>query len=176
MSMLTIGICLAASIGIILFTAKQRLDYNKQLSAYIESTKNHQKASFTKEPVILMGIMLVVAIGVLIYGISSDPEYFWIGLLLTIMTGTEFATLPIRFVLYYDDNSFLGEKGKVLYRNVKGYEFRKFLPKRGAVTIKLYNGEDIVVSYKVYQFIEQQIQLARERKKELKESRKKHAA
>ena len=39
-----------------------------------------------------------------------------------------------------------------------------------------YNGEDIVVSYKVYQFIEQQIQLARERKKELKESRKKHAA
>ena len=80
------------------------------------------------------------------------------------MTGTEFATLPIRFVLYYDDNSFLGEKGKVLYRNVKGYEFRKFLPKRGAVTIKLYNGEDIVVSYKVYQFIEQQIQLAKERK------------
>ena len=48
MSMLTIGICLAASIGIILFTAKQRLDYNKQLSAYIESTKNHQKVSFKR--------------------------------------------------------------------------------------------------------------------------------
>ena len=82
--------------------------------------------------------------------------------------------------LSYDEWKCIKEK-KIIGRNVKTDFFTGYIGivDIGEVTepqIWKFNGEDIVVSYKVYQFIEQQIQLARERKKELKESRKKHAA
>ena len=176
MNKLTIVICIIASIAVGLVTIKQRKDYVAALASYKESTKNYQKVSFIKFPMILVSIMMLLAILSFVFGVTMEHEYIWIGVLLIVMSITEYVTLPIRYVLYYDETSFLGEKGKVLYRNIKGYEFSKFLTNRRAVTIKLYNGDDIIVSHKVYEFIQSQIEKAKVKKKELKESRKKHAA
>lgn len=176
MDKLTIVICVVASIAISLFTAKQVRDYNKQLEAYKQNTKDYKKASFLKVPTILLAIMSITAVIIVVYGFAMDPDYVWIGILLVVMCITEFVSLPQRFVMYYDDSSFLGENGKVLYRNIKGYEFRKVLPTRGSVTVKLYCGDDFIISRPVYDCLQEQISLAKARKKELKESKKKHAA
>lgn len=173
---LTIVICIAVAIAVILFTGKQRKDYSTRLEQYKENAKNYQKASFTKSAAVLVLIMTLIAIAILIYGIVTDIEYVWISLLLLVMCVSEYMLLPTRYDVYYTDNDFFIDKGKVLYRNIKGYEFNKLMPRRSAVTIKLYSGEDVIVSQKAYQFIEEQIKLQKEKKKELKESRKKHAA
>ncbi len=176
MNQLTIIICIVASVAISLFSGKQAKDYKKHVEEYKATTKDYKKVAFLKFPAIMIGIMTVLAIIIMIYGLSIEADYIWIGLLLIVMCITEFISLPQRFVLYYNESSFLGENGKVLYRNIKGYEFRKILPTRGSVTIKLYSGDDIIVTNPVYSCIQEQIALAKAKKKELKESKKKHAA